>query len=34
MLLEISFIVCEKRSRRAIGCAEIITAASTSFSAA
>ena len=32
--LEISFIVCKKRSCRAIGCAEIIDAACTSFSAA
>ena len=32
--LEISFIVCKKRSCRAIGCAEIIVAACTSFSAA
>jgi hypothetical protein len=32
--LEISFIVCRNRSCRAIGCAEIISAACTSFSAA
>src|SRR5260370_32850198 len=32
--LEISFIVCKKRSCKAIGCAEIIDAACTSFSAA
>jgi hypothetical protein len=32
--LEISFIVCKKRSCRAIGCAEIIDAACTSFCAA
>jgi hypothetical protein len=29
--LEISFIVCKKRSCRAIGCAEIIAAGCTSF---
>jgi len=32
--LEISLIVCKKRNCRAIGCVEIMDAASTSFSAA
>jgi hypothetical protein len=31
--LEISFIVCKKRGCKAIGCAKIIDAACTSFSA-